>query len=508
MIKLTYGDQYLVKEILQKKDSVKIVFRHFIVFEHDKIADTLLSPNFAISVSGTIKMKKFAVTTGGFETRDGFQYTVYGFFNPQAERRIEYDATNYPVKLKEDELVSEMQFVYSTRSNIYSIILSSDYLEIKPKPPTQIVKTYIRALKESLTESPHIFLQSAEEKLKSAMLNFSEGRYRSVPHDAYYALHNVVQSIAVQSGMDSKIGHDAKTQKILSKILYQIASGNHIAFRKYDVWKKHKCDFQLIDSQRYSNIARDLYEMRRLADYTPVYEIAEFITKLSDLMLKVEELLNLAHYVEEGSIAFADGRLVRIFHEERELEPYPDEMFRIQRLEKGGCRFLQKGLILAENFDLNKFLVKFLSLTDIYYVRFSPSRLSRRLYVKYEKRGTKRKFSITFSKKLAMEHSYMPLTIETVKKWSQIIKPDEIKLLKLKKVFDPRKVVFSDGKYFFELYILPDGRFYMISPLDEQKPNDQIAAILKLREVIAKTISSIWEYCSTISFSAISIIAK
>lgn len=508
MIKLTYGDQYLVEEILTKKDSTKIVFRYFTVFDHKRIADALLDPNFAKSVSGTIKIEKFTVTTGGFETTDGFQYTVFGFFNPQAGRKIEYDGTSYPVKLREDELVSEMRFVHSKNGRIYLVVLFSNYLEIKPKPPTQIVKAYIRALKQSLTESPRIFLKSAEEKIESAMLNFTEGRYRSVPHEAYYALYNIVQSLAVQSGMSSNIGHDATTQKILSKIMYQIASGNHITFRKSDVWKKHKCDFKLIDPQRYSKIVIDLYEMRSLADYTSIYEIGEFTSKLSALLLKVEELLNLCHYMEEGSIAFADGRLVRIFREERELEPYPNEMFSGQRLEKGECRILQKGLILAENFDPKEFLLKFLSRTDIYYVRFLPPRPGERLYVKYEKRGSKRKFSATFSTKFAVEHNYIPLTIETVKKWSRIIKPDEIRLLRLKTEIYSRRLVFSDGKFFFELYIFPDGRFYMLSSVNDQKTSDQIAAMLRLREVIAKTVSSVWQYCSTISFSTISIITK
>lgn len=508
-MRLTYGDQYLIKEILKEKDSVKIVFRHFIISDHKRISDTFSDPNFAKSISGTVKMKNFTVTTGGFETRYGFQYTILGSFNPQAGRRVEYDAASYPVRLKEDELVSEMQFVYSTkRGNIYSIILSSDYLEIKPKPPTKIVKAYVRGLKKSLFKSPRVFLKSAEENLNSAILNLSEGRYRSVPHDAYYALHNIVQSLAVQSGMDSKIGHDAKAQKILSKILHQVATGNHIAFLESDIWKKHRDVFYLIDPQRYSRTVIDLYEMRRLADYTSEYEIGEFISKLSDLMLKVEELLNLGQYMVDGSIAFWDEKIVRIFRGKRELKPYPNEMFSNEILEKGECRVLQKGLILAENFNLNKFLLNFLNLRNIYYTRFFPPQFREKLYVKYEKRGKKHTFSMTFSKKFAMEHGYIPLTTQTVKTWSQIIKPDEIRSLELEKEITSRRLAFSDGKFFFELYILPDGRFYMLSILDKQKPSDQIAAILKLREVIAEVVSSIWEYSSTISFPAISIIAK
>lgn len=79
-------------------------------------------------------------------------------------------------------------------------------------------------------------------------------------------------------------------------------------------------------------------------------------------------------------------------------------------------------------------------------------------------------------KKIAIERNNLPLTTETVKKWSQIIKPDEIKFLQLGKEIYPRRVAFSDGKYIFDLYILPDGRFYMISPLDDRKPSNQMRA--------------------------------
>jgi len=401
-----------------------------------------------------------------------------------------------------------VQFVHSAKDgNVYSMILSSDYLEIKPKPPTRILEAYVRGLKKFLTKGPQIFLKGAEEKLNSAILNFAEGRYRSVAHDIYYALYNIVQSLAVQSGIDSNIGHGATTQKVLSKIIYEVFSGNHIAFHKSDIWKKHKNIFNQIDPQRYSRTVLDLYEMRRLADYTSEYEIGEFVKKLSNLVLKVEELLNLGHYMLDGSVAYWNERIVRVFQGRRELEPCPSEILQTQRF-NGKYKILQKGLVSAENFSLKRFLLRFLGNARIYYTKFLPSQFRQKLYVKYETRGKERIFSQTFDENMAKEKSYIPLTTQTVRKWSQTIKPDEMKSLELEEEMNSRWLTFSDGEFFFELYILSDGRFYIISSLDEQKPNDQIAAILKLRDVLAKVVSSIWEYSSIISFSAISIIAK
>lgn len=97
---MAYEDQYLIEEILQEKDSVKIIFRHLAISNHKRITDIFSNPNFTKSISGNIRMKNFTVTTGGFETRYGFQYTILGHLNPQAGKKVEYDATEYPVRLK------------------------------------------------------------------------------------------------------------------------------------------------------------------------------------------------------------------------------------------------------------------------------------------------------------------------------------------------------------------------------------------------------------------------
>lgn len=144
---MTYEDQYLIEEVSEEKYRVKIVFRNFIFPDHKTIIETFLSSDFAKSVSGTVAMKKFSVTTGGFQTRHGFQLTLYGAFSPKAVKSVEYDAAKYPVQLKEGELVSEVQFIYRAEGNkIYLVKMSSDSLEIEPKPPPKILIYFLRDL--------------------------------------------------------------------------------------------------------------------------------------------------------------------------------------------------------------------------------------------------------------------------------------------------------------------------------------------------------------------------
>jgi len=498
---LSHTDEFIVENKLCEKDCCKILFKSYIVFGHREIVRKFLDPNFAKSVGGTVTLKDFVVTVGGFETMDGFQHTA--FFSPQAGKRTEHSGTEYPIKLASDECISKLDFVLIAPAKSYSFIVSSNCLEIRPKPSRQIVRICIRGLKEAFAESPRVFLQSAETKFASGLIDFLGGRYRSVPHNIYYATHDLVKCLSVLSGMDSDVGHDKKTQKRLTDLLNQIASGKHKELAKSLRWKEEEGHFRLISPRRYSKLVTDLYEMRSMADYNMAFEIGEFIPELSNLMLRVEELFTLVMYVESASVATTNGTLVQIFQPERELEPFGNLVF--HRPERNAHWILQKGLILAESFDLNKFLAELLRKRDIYYSPFRPGSSRRRLYVKCEKKSGTWTHSLTFSEEIAKEGNYVPYTIEAVKKLSRMTKADELRSLEKNQMLKARSVTFSDGKYLFELYVSSDGRFHLFSCLEERNATDQMSAVLRLREMMAKVVSSLWKHQSTISFSAITI---
>jgi len=50
------------------------------------------------------------------------------------------------------------------------------------------------------------------------------------------------------------------------------------------------------------------------------------------------------------------------------------------------------------------------------------------------------------------------------------------------------------------------ARFYYFSPLAKQDVAEQIVAMAKIREIITRIVSSLWEYQSTVSFSPFSVI--
>lgn len=502
-------DEFLIEDKLYEKDSVKIVFKPLIIFDHERIVNLLTNPAFSKSFSGRIDLKDFTVTTGGYDTERGFQYTVYGWFNSQVGKRVLHRGSEYPVQLSEGEYISKMQFDLVTKTRSFLVTISSHFMEIRPKPSSELVKSFIRKMKESLTESHTVFLKSARVKLNSAVLDFLGGRYRSVPHSIYYAVYDVVKALSIMSGMDSNIKHDKKAQERLTAVLSQVSSGKHKKFRESDVWREDKGLFKKIDLERYSRLILDLYEMRRMADYEKSFEIREFVPELSNLLLKAEELFGLTTYMEERSLVVGgrgrDEKIVLIFPQDRELSPDPYSSFGRYPPTKGEVEMLKEGMILAENFDLSKFLARFLRRKNILYSPFSSPRSWRRSFVKCEKNNGKWTFSETCDEEHAKEHGYIPYTIDGMKEISKLTKADEIAFLDSNEMIGARACTFSTRGHFFELYILSDGRFCISSRLTDQKTAEQVDATLKIAEMLAKDMAKQWPDCSSIAFSPISL---
>lgn len=513
---MAHVDEYLVEEKQYEKDYCKIIFRAAILFNHEEVVRTVLDPSFGKSASGEASLKSFIVTTGGYDTIDGgFQYTVSHALSLRGDvKRIEHSGDMYSsLKLGFDEFISRLDFVLTVPRRKYSMTFYANCLEIKPKPPEEIVEMCIIKLKNALATSHEVFLQSAKTKFQSGIIDFLGQRYRAVPHNIYYSLFDLLKCFSIWSGMTpSNDDHDRKAQKRLTAILNQISSGEHRQFANSSIWKEHADVLRSIDVERYASLVTDLYKMRKKADYDMDFEIGEFLPELSNLMLKVEELFTLAMYMEDGSIALTGQQLVLIFHSARELEPLGEAtvednlgLYMVKRGKVHCYNILQEGLVLAEGYDLRKFLIELIKRKEIYFSPFRPPFSRRSQFVKIQKKGDSWTFSNTLSEEIAKEQSYIPYTIENVRKISEETKPDELLSIQKSATAKSRSESFCYGRCFFELVIFSDGRFYLLSPLIENDVNKQVEWSLRLRAVIAKVVDSLWEHQSTISFSALSL---
>jgi len=413
--------EYLVEEMQFGEDYCKIIFTDALLFNHKDVVKTILDPTFGNSVSGKTSLKSFVVTTGGYDMYGGFQYSLSYALGYSDVKRIMHSGDVYPsLKLGFDEFMSELDFILSTPKRKYSLMFHENYLEIRPKPSKSIVGMCIGKLKKNLASSSKVFLQSAKTKFQCGMIDYLGERYRAVPHNIYYALFDLLKCFSIWSGMSSEIDHDKKAQERLNKILNQISSGEHRQFFKSSIWREHKDILQAVDVRRYSNLATDLYAMRTKADYNIDFEIGEFLPELSNLMLKVEELFTLGIYMEEGSIMTTNEQLVPIFQASRELEPLVNVTIKdslgLHMLEKGKDYYynvLQKGLILAKDYNLKMVLTELIQRKEIFISPFRPPFSRKMQYVKIQKEGDTWKFYSTFGEEIAREDNYLSYTIKT-----------------------------------------------------------------------------------------------
>ncbi len=504
-------EDYLVekKEYLEK--SLRITFKVFVMSKHQDIVRLFCSHEFGKAIQCSVALKKFVVTTGMVETAHGYQNTISFAFNGTKQAITEYPSEQYPPKLGQDQYVARLILEIKSTDRTYQATIVANRLEISPKPDQeQIARECIRELKKMLAESPQIFLQSAKTKFSCGIIDFLSGRYRAVPHNVYYATHDLTRCLSIWSGMEvPQKFHDKKVQQRLMEILGLLVSGEH---RQYKRSTESENPFQAIEMSRYEHLVTDLYEMRQLADYEMHFEMGEFLPKLSILMLKVEELFTLASYVQDRSMATHKGKMVLVFYRNRELEPlegsdYFDWLSR--SISHGNKEFsiMEKGLILAEKFDVKKLQLALLSRDDIFFSPYNPLQGKFDFYFKFErnKEGIWNYSGIIEDKgEKPNEEGYTYFDAKNIKEVSKVVKNDEMNRLRNNGTNDD--LCICDGTYFFVLSILPDGRFYYFSPLVNQDVTEQIVAMTKMREIILKTVTSLWEYQSSVSFSPFSII--
>jgi hypothetical protein len=505
---------YLIEKKEYLEDSLKITFKVYVMNRHADIVRLFDSPELAEAIQCSVILKKYVVTTGMVETAHGYQNTIGFAFKGTKQAITEYPGEQYQPKLGEDQYVARLIFELKGFDKVYRATFVANRLEIVPKPDReQIAKECIRGLKKLLAESPRIFVQSAKTKFSCGILDFLSGRYRAVPHNVYYATYDLIRSLSIWSGMQvPRKFHDKKAQQRLIEILDLLVSGKHKQFKSS---KGRVNTFQSLEKSRYEHLVTDLYEMRQLADYEMHFEMGEFLPRLSNLMLRVEELFTLASYIQDGSMATHNGKIVLVLYGNRELEPlegsdYFDWLSRQISFTAKSKQYniMEKGLILAEKFDVKKLQTALLRRDDIYFSPYTPLQGNYDFYFKFEKdnEGIWRYSGIIEEKgEMPKEEGYILFDVDNIKKVSNIVKADEIDRLNKTDDFD-NEICICDGKYFFVLTVLSDGRFYYFSPLAKQDVAEQIVAMAKIREIITRIVSSLWEYQSTVSFSPFSVI--
>jgi hypothetical protein len=511
-------EDYLVEKKEYSKESLKITFKMFVMDNHADIVSLFCSREFGEAIQCSVALKKFVTTTGMVETEHGYQNTIGSVFNGTKHSITEYLGEQYPPKLSGDQFVARLIFELRGAHNVYQAIFVANHLEIVPKPSQeQIVKVCIRELKKRLAEEPRIFLQSAKTKFSSGILDFLSGRYRAVPHNVYYATHDLIRSLSIWSDLPlpPKKWHNDLVQKRLMEILDLLVKGNHKLYKNNSLSNSRANYFEAIDKPRYAHLVLDLYEMRQLADYQMHFEMGEFLPKLSNLMLKVEELFALATYIPNGSMRTHNDKIVLISYGERDLEPlegsdYFDWLNRELNswAKKKHYNLFEKGLILADGFSRKELKKGLLSLNDVYFSPYRPLQGNLDFYFKYTKDddGLWRYSGIIEDKGQKPEESgYTFFDATNIKDVSNLVKKDEIKRLDVTDSLD-EEVCVCDGKYFFVLSVMPDGRFFYFSPLSRQDADEQVAAMAKMRERIINVVTFLWEYHSTVSFSPFCII--
>jgi hypothetical protein len=495
-----------------EKDCCKITFTVAILFSHRKVVQAILDEDFGKSATGSAKLVSFLVTTGGYETQKGLiQYSLLDFFGTGEIKRTEHEGHEYEtIKLGTNDFISRLTFDFVVPNREYRFEFCGHTLEIRPKPPKEIVEMVISKLKQALASNQDVFLKSAETKFQSGLIDFVNKRYRSVPHNIYYALHDLIRCFSIWSCLNPEFKHDAKAQARLTEILTQIQCGKHRQFVNSSIWKEHAEIIKSIDVKRYEELVNDLYKMRTKADYEMDFEIGQILPELSTLMLKVEELFTLAMFMENGSLATSGEERISIYRSARELEMEGDSSYNnigTYMMKQGVDHYfniVQKGIILAEGYNLNKFLNELISKDEIHFSPFRPPTSRNKDYVKVEKKAEKWTFSDTSSEEIAKRDGYQEFSIETVKEISKQIKPDELLFIQ-KSTQSSRNESFCYGECFFEILVYSDGRFYVRSPINHCNINTQIEWSLRLRALIAMIVNALWGHQSTVSFCEISI---
>lgn len=480
----------IVKEQIETSNNITVIFNHHLIFDHSRIVETFLKEK----RWGNFSLDKITATFGGFKTRDGFQQNLLMFSHPRPtidRSEIQFAGDKYPVSLNEGYMISELVFTHLFQNKEFRIRVLADAIEFSPKPKTSSIEKYVNLLKDAFTIPQEVYLLNSEERLTSATMEFLIGRYRAVAHDLYYSLLNITMALATKDGMEIKKLRHGKIPWLLMRLLKKIQSGDYATFRESKIWRDHLKSFQHLDVAKYVKSARDAYKLRRLADYTTHFEAGITKEKISKLISSTEELANLTRHAIEGSIAVdvESGNLV-LYRNLEEGSPLPVETFRYELKGLDENKILMSGKITTSNFRPSKFVLSFLLHDRIIYTDMIPSK-TLDLFVRYEN-GKRIIEAIPKKEQPSPNPGFIHFSKKTARRLSEIIKPRKIEELKNSDSCENHLIEFLFTDFFFQLYVLSDGRFYLFSSLRGEYADKQIAAFVELKKIIQQCVERIW----------------
>jgi len=477
----------LVEEIIDNDDYVRIVFRYSIIHDHAEIFNILTKEKPKVRHLQTLKLERVTLTIGGYDTGYGFQYTIGGTANPHAGKRIYLKGSEYPVKLEEDTMISELNFSFLEKEKErqvkkFRIRIVNDLLEIRPKPSSAVTKELVSLIKRALTSNSRVLLSSAKEKLRSAEIDFLRGRYRAAMHNIYYAMYNAIKSLQVEEGKKHFLSH-RKVGKELEEILSNI--------------QRRESRFQRLNLDEYLSVVEEARELRELADYGIEFEAGGNEKKIAQLLSTAEELVTISQYVLGKGIFMRFGKPVLHFPSAQGECPLPRDLLDI--LDFKGDIIMRSLIVLTKDFNATVFAYRLLSKNEIYFTDSSSYFFQGGHFARY-KNGN-------YEYSSSAKKGFIELSRENVKKWSKMIKPNALEDLATCKENVTQSLCLFFDDCFLEIYVFPDGRIYLFSLLDEARLHLQLKAFRNIGIVIQKIVSKNWSDYSVLS-SPIEIVQK
>jgi uncharacterized protein (UPF0332 family) len=465
----------LVLNILNKDDYTKILFRQPIIFEYEAIYKAFTKTKTEFTSFQDLRFEQLTLTLGGYDTGFGFQYTINGISNPDKGKRT-YVKNDFPSTLKQDEVVSEIGFVFFEKSKHqrqtkFRMRFVYNFLEIRPTPSRAITVEILECLKQAILTNESVFLSSAKEKVRSAKINFLKGYYRESMHNIYYAMLNATQALQAKEGLGTRFEH-SKLSKNIDEALCRI--------------QQTSTDFQKLNRDIYSKIAEEARELRELADYGIGFEAGGSEKRLAQMLSKAEELVTISDYAINKKMVTRNNRIN--LHYPREQE----ESLILSDFGEYDTDFLfQSMLIITAEFDATIFSYKLLSENSLYYTEDSENFFKGGSFGKLDNGVLKYRDK--------PENGFLELTRENVEKWSKIMKPNHLEFLATTKEDSIQRLNLFYKGYFFSLFVFPDGRLYFFSRIDGTHFNKQLSVSNDFENLLKKIVET--EYKTSSIFS-------
>jgi len=247
--------------------------------------------------------------------------------------------------------------------------------------------------------------------------------------------------------------------------------------------------FRELNLDEYTSIIEETFELRELADYGVAFEAGGNEKQIAQILSKAEELITITEYILDKAMVTENGKAVLHFPREQEDHYLPSDLF--EDLSLDGNSIIKSMLVLANDFDATIFAYRLLSERNVYFTKSPPYFFQGGTFAKY-KNGH-------FSYQDRPAKGFIELSKETVKKWSMLVKPKKLGDIGTcrENVTQYLPIFFQDC--FLDLLVLPDGRLYLSSSLNEQCFQSQLKAFKAIEQVIKKILEKHWSDYSVLS---------